>query len=239
MKPPFPDSLHCPSVYLNFFFFSLFFITLLYRCSVDTTTRVLDRTNMPFATCALTLPQRTATGKKKKEGGKNSICAAVDTATIQDGTSTQAGLFLFYKNNEKREVKQKLTCADLCTYTHMYVQTAKHTHTQKKKRCGFIAFYARCHASERQEKKKKRYSILKKEQRLKYKNRKTQKDREELVIKKRREDLYKKHIFIYKWNHTENTEKKGGGKKKQRGTLRAALNATPNSPSFSFNPAAT
>ena len=134
MKPPFPDSLHCPSVYLNFFFFSLFFITLLYRCSVDTTTRVLDRTNMPFATCALTLPQRTATGKKKKkEGGKNSICAAVDTATIQDGTSTQAGLFLFYKNNEKREVKQKLTCADLCTYTHMYVQTAKHTHTQKKK----------------------------------------------------------------------------------------------------------
>ena len=167
---------------------------------------------MPFATCALTLPQRTATGKKKKEGGKNSICAAVDTATIQDGTSTQAGLFLFYKNNEKREVKQKLTCADLCTYTHMYVQTAKHTHTQKKKRCGFIAFYARCHASERQEKKKKRYSILKKEQRLKYKNRKTQKDREELVIKKRREDLYKKHIFIYKWNHTENTEKTKGGK---------------------------
>ena len=45
-------------------------------------------------------------------------------------------------------------------------------------------------------------------------------------------------------SHREHRENKGGKnkqtkKKKQRGTLRAALNATPNSPSFSFNPAAT
>ena len=147
--------------------------------------------------------------------------------------------FFFFIKTTKNEKLSKNSLVQISVHIHICMYKQPNTHTHKKKRCGFIAFYARCHASERQEKKKKRYSILKKEQRLKYKNRKTQKDREELVIKKRREDLYKKHIFIYKWNHTENTEKKGGGKKKQRGTLRAALNATPNSPSFSLNPAAT
>ena len=166
---------------------------------------------MPFATCALTLPQRTATGKKKKRGEKTAYVRQLTQRQYRMALQHRPDFFFFIKTT-KNEKLSKNSLVQISVHIHICMYKQPNTHTQKKKRCGFIAFYARCHASERQEKKKKRYSILKKEQRLKYKNRKTQKDREELVIKKRREDLYKKHIFIYKWNHTENTEKTKGGK---------------------------
>ena len=134
MKPPFPDSLHCPSVYLNFFFF----LSSSSLCFIDAQL-IRQQEYWTARTCHLRLVLSPCLSeqqqvKKKKRGEKTAYVRQLTQRQYRMALQHRPDFFFFIKTT-KNEKLSKNSLVQISVHIHicMYKQPNTHTHTQKKK----------------------------------------------------------------------------------------------------------